>query len=233
MAAAVGQIGGNFSGNGTTITTTAANTTVSGSDFIVLVYVTSTTNAPSVPTDTFSNTYVQIGTGVNSNSGGNDILYRYRCYGGTGGSAHTATIATITGASGIAAVLVELTGCNTTTAAYDNGGTAAATTDPNLTANVAMSPTATGEVLISGLIFSSGSTDPTITENNGFTIGYAFGNHLQTGMHGVMSYKVVSSSASYQASYNMSGSKYAATSLDGFLGATAGGSPILMGQACL
>ena len=220
MTAAVGQIGTNFDGNGATITTAAVNTSASGSDFIVLVWVSNTTNAPGVPTDTFSNTYVQIGTGVNDAGGGNDILYRYRCYGGTGGSSHTVTIASISGAHGIAATLIELTGCNTT-AAYDNGNTSTGTSDPFLTANVAMSPTTTGEVLVSGLIYSSGSTDPTITENNGFTVAYNFGDHVKTGMHGAMAYKVVTTSANYQASYNMGGGKFAASSLDGFLGAAA------------
>jgi len=111
MTIAIGQVGFGALNDNTsnyTVTTTGVNTSASGSAFaLVLCTKEPVTNRPKTITDSFGNTYTQIGSDINNAQA--LTMYRYYCANGVGGTGHTATSTATVYASGTA------TGGTTTT----------------------------------------------------------------------------------------------------------------------
>ena len=146
----VGAVAGkNYEAGAASSTTTGVTTTGgSGSLFLAFVYHEQSGEGFSSITDSYTNTWEQVGSTLNN---GAHYTRVYSCHGGSGGSGHTFTVTyTATGAVGIA--VVELTGC-ATSSAVDK----------------------VAQVFDNAEPFSSGATSTT-AQNNEMLVGYFRGD---------------------------------------------------------
>lgn len=154
------------SGSGSTVTTGAITTQVSGSCLEVVVNLEKPTQTFTSVTDSKGNTWTIVGSAL-TDSGGVVEMRRYRCENAVGGSGHTFTLTcNVSGVCGIAAVEQRTTigrGCaldqegviNDTASAYDSG--------PETT-------TIADEFLFGGFTCQGGGGTYTHTFGNSFTL---------------------------------------------------------------
>lgn len=159
MSIAAGQ---HASAGGTSPTTGAVTTQVSGSTFIIYVG-TATGNTIGTPTDSKSNTYTPLGS--EQAVGALNICRVFVKENGTGGSGHTAS----SGAGAFTSIIfLEITGA--ATASYDSGSLAQAddTTSPYQVTSGTLAQAA--ELLIAAICSDSIVGGSTFSESTGFTI---------------------------------------------------------------
>jgi hypothetical protein len=229
MPAAVGSIGVGNIGSALAVTSVAAATSATGSDFEVIV-IAQGPNGATAPTITDnkgnSALYTQIGSAFNN--GNNGYIWRFIAANRAGGAGHTAT-ATFSAniASGISIILLEMKGCALSSPLdQSNTGTSgpSQTTGPGVSGNITVTPPASGEILVSVMMNDDSSAALTYAEANGFTIqvtNTAFATFFWQWAIGT---KIVSSPGTYSASWTWGGANLSSACLiDSFKGAPAGG----------
>lgn len=216
MAIAVGVTSKGRTASSSSIATTGVATQASGSTFVIGV-VWNNVGFTSV-TDNKTNTYTQLG-GLDLQPGAAASHARlYYCQNGNGGAGHTGTL-TLAGADNCAIFFLEITGALAASFDLGNGNldTASPFTSPSITTTQAR------ELLIAYLAGDSGSNPATHAESTGFTVQSAAeetnGSSFWTGC---LASRLVTSTASYNASFTESGATRGAVFVIGFKEAAGG-----------
>lgn len=175
---------------GTTATTAAVTTQATGSTFVV-GYV--SVSVCATPTDSKSNTYVAIGSEVTH---GGAAIHLYYCENGTGGSGHTATVATCGSFTTI--FFVEITG-GLTSGILDSGASADAS-DSATPFDVTSGTTAQAVELLIAMFGSNGTGTAAVAVSGPFTMVQDEENGASFSKGGI-AYQITSGTGAFTASF--------------------------------
>jgi hypothetical protein len=180
----------------TSVTTGAITTSPSGSTFVIAVNSRQTISSV---TDSFGNTYTLKEQGAGFNYG-----TIYVCDGGTGGASHTATVVQAGTGDNLSVYLIEVTGA--TNPSFDAGATSSDTTGSSSGPGASVTTTNASDMVISLIAgYGGGGAAPT-DSGAGFSVLDSNSPYSAD----AVSTSIVSSTGSYQDTYNYGVFNYAA-----------------------